>query len=359
MQYELDFYNFEKILLKNNISLEKSRKEIIFAGGPCVNTNTKPMENYIDFFILGNVENVISSVLELYTNNKDEFLKNISKIKGVYIPGLNKKIDNFDIDLDKIEYPILQPFPDRITEEFVFGRVFMLEIERGCPFACKFCLMKKFYDKVHYRSLDNIKQIIDQGVKINKVNKIIIYSPSFTHPKRKEILKYILSKGLEFSVPSLKVEYVDKELLELIKNGGQKTLTVAPECNELLRKSIGKDISDEIFFKFIDYANFYNFKKIKYYMMIGLPEQTEKDLGELVDFIELSKKRFKGELYVSINPFVPKPGMQFENHIFDKKLIKKQLMFLKKHLKVKFKVANINLSHKEWLLANSSDFRQI
>lgn len=359
-QYELDYYNFFKILKENNIPLKKPRKQIIFAGGPCINTNYKPLSAYIDFFIMGECEEVLPKVLDNY--GKKDFLEEISKIQGVFVPGISKETSTAIIeDLDKVSYPLIQPFPEEIDKSFVFGKVFMLETERGCPFSCHFCPISQIHKKTKYRSLESIKEIIDKGIAINKRDKVVIYSPSFSHPKRKEILKYLIEKNLRFSIPSIKVETIDEELLTLIKKGGQKTLTIAPECNESLRPSLNKPIPDEKFFQFVELANKLNFETIKLYFMIGLPNQTQKDLEEMIIFIRKVKNLFKKRTYISINPFVPKPKTAFSQHKFDKKTVKQQAIYIKKELNkigIKYKIPNINTSYLEWKLAFSNGLKK-
>lgn len=357
-QYEPDYYNFIKILKENNISLNpKERKQIIFAGGPCINQNPLPLLKYLDFIVIGEIEEVLPKILDEYEKNKDNkssFLSSISKFQGVYIPDISKTFSQAIIqDLDKIPYPLYQPFPEKITKNFVFGKVFMLEIERGCPFHCKFCPLSAIHKTIKFHPLEKIKQIIDQGIQLNKRDKVVIYSPSFTHPKRKEILKYILSKNLKFSVPSIKVELMDEETLTLIKQGKQKTLTIAPEANESMRFKIGKNVKDEKFFEFAALAKKLNFEKLKLYFLIGLPSQTQKDLDEMLIFIKKIKLIFPNTS-VSVNPLVPKPKTEFSNLKFNKSEIKKQTIYLKKQLskiKIKFKIPNISQSYLEYKLA--------
>jgi len=325
LQYELDMKNVFEILKKNNVGKDK----ILFAGGPCVNANYLP--DVFDFFVFGTVEKVLDEILDLYTEDKKEFLEKISKIEGVYVPGLSKQITYARLEnLDEAEYPLFQPLPEQLDGTFVFGNSFLLEIERGCPFGCKFCSIKSVYDQVQHRSIESLKEIIDKGIAINQRKKVIIYSPSFTHPKRKELLKYLLEKGLEFSIPSLRVELVDEELLELVKKGGQKTLTVAPESNERLRFEVTKQTKDEDFINFAKLASKVGFKKLKYYFMVGLPNTTQNDLIETVELVKKLKNAFTGKTYVSVNPFVPKANTAWENETFNKKEIKNQIKFLKK-----------------------------
>ena len=340
LQYAPDYHNFLK--------MRKKCTGLVFAGGPCVNMNHKTLKKYVDFFVLGEAEEIIEEVLNKYEGDKDKFLEEIKNIKGIYVPRKTKK-ESFAVveNIDEVDYPLYQPFPKKIDKSFVFGSVFMLEIERGCSFQCKFCAMPQLYGRTKYRSLENIKKIIDDGLKLNKRNKVLIYSASFSHPKRKEILKYLIKKGVKFSVPSLKVGLVDEELLELIKKGGQKTLTIAPESDEKTRFKLGKPVKDEEYFKFIDMANKVGFETLKIYFMVGV----NGNLDEVIILIEEIKKRFKKRVYVSINPFTPKPRTKLEKQIFNKKDIKKRIKYLKNNLsKIKIKFSGVHQAELDWRL---------
>lgn len=344
-QYELDYYNILKLI-------KKYSPKITFAGGPVVNSNPNLLKDKVDFLVLGEVEDILPKILNEY--GKEDFLERISKIKGVYVKNISKKFEFSDFkDLDSLPYPYYQPFPEEIDKNFVFGKPFILEIERGCPFKCKFCSLSGTYKSIRLRSLEKIKEIIDKGVRLNERDKVLIYSPSFSHTNRKEILEYLVKKGLKFSIPSIKVEFMDDKILRLIKLGGQKTLTIAPECNESLRKKIGKLTSDKQYLDFIDSAKRLDFEKIKVYLVIGLPEQTEQDIVDTVELIKKFKDRFNN-ISLSINYFVPKKNSEFQYHKFDKiknteqaKIIKQELS----KLKIKYKIANLNLAYKEYKLA--------
>ncbi len=360
-QYELDYYALPKMLSKAGISIGKEgREQILFAGGLCVNANPYALSKYMDFLVIADAELVLPKVLKAYEEKKEKlaFLQEISKIEGIFVPGVSEKPSCAYLkNLDDADYPLHQPLPLDLPKEYVFGNAFLLEVERGCPFSCKFCPMP-LRGGVRVRSLGKIKDIIDDGLKLNKREKIILYTASFTHPDRKEILKYLISKNVEFSVPSIKVELADREFLELIKKGGQKTLTIAPECGESLRLLIGKNVKDDKYFNFIGMANSLSFDTIKMYFMIGIPGMEEKNLEEMAEFIIKAKKMCNCELYVSINPFVPKPGTMLENHKFDEKAIKKQAKYLQNLLGregIRFKVQGTRQAKEEWVLAHAKE----
>ncbi|MBT3262502.1 radical SAM protein [Candidatus Woesearchaeota archaeon] len=363
-QYELDYFNFFKILDKNNIPREKEKREnwkIFFGGGPAVSLNTAPMEDYLDVFFLGDCEDSLVEVLDMYSKQLDEegkenfskksFLESVCDIEGVYVPGLTKIKSYGVVDLETAPYPLVQPLPLEDKDEFVFGKSFILELERGCPFNCEFCVIPTISGKFRYRSVEKLKKIIDEGLKINEREKVVIYAPSFVHPKQKEILQYLIDKELKFSVPSLRAEMVDEETLKLIGLGGQKSLTIAPESCERVRFDIGKKVKDEAYYSLLEKAEKLNFKKIKMYIMIGFENETEEDLVEISKFVKNCCKIFSRKISLSINTLVPKNTINSNKKPIDKKLAKSKFKKIKELLKdvgpggrIKIKFSNINSS---------------
>lgn len=342
LQYELD--------VSKAIHM-KPKQGITFAGGPVVELHTEQVAKHFDFVILGDIEAVLPSVLDAYEKDQKNFLKNIQIIQGVYIPGKNTLTRAAVKDIDSIPYPLVQPFPETIDEEYVFGKCFILETERGCPFLCHFCAIPRFYEgKMKFHSLAYLKKAIDEGLALNHVQKVVIYSPSFVHPQRKELLRFLLEKKVRVSFPSIKAEHMDLETLQLIKACGQKSLTIAPECGERLRFSINKKVKDEQYFQFVDLCNHAKIEKLKLYMMLGLPGMNTEDISEMVLFIQNMKKRFAGILYLSVNYFVPKPGTVFAQEKFDKKKLKKQEKTFSAALSsFKVKMPKLTTSYREWV----------
>lgn len=353
-QYELDYFNLFEILRQNNIPFEKDKREqIIFAGGPCVTSNSETLTRYVDFFVLGDAEDVIIKILQAYEQDqmKEHFLTTIANYPGVYVPGKTKQIVPASADLNKAPYPVYQPLPETMDKRYVFGKAFLLEVERGCPFTCKFCTIPTIYPKLKYRSVAVLTKAIQDGMKLDHREKVVMYAPSFVHPQRKALLQWLVDQQIPFSVPSLRLEYLDDDMLSLIRKGGQRSLTVAPEANERIRMLTDKNITDKAFLEMIDRAAKHGFTQIKMYFIIGLPEQTTKDLDEMIAFIEASKKRFGRRIHVSINPLVPKPKTKYEHLPFDKQRCKEHILYLNKHLDTKMKISTLKNAELEWKLA--------
>ena len=341
LQYELD--------LPKALAM-KPKQGFTFAGGPVVELHTDIVARHFDFVILGDIEATLPLVLDAYEKDQNNFLQNILAIQGVYIPGKNTLTRGEVKNIDSVAYPLVQPFPHIIDKNYVFGKCFILETERGCPFKCHFCAIPQFYEsKMKFHSLDYLKEVVDEGLSLNHVTKVVIYSPSFVHPQRKELLQYLLDKKVRVSFPSIKAEHMDLDTLKLMKACGQKSLTIAPECGERLRFTINKKVNDEQYFSFVELCNQASIEKLKLYMMIGLPGMTDEDVLELCRFVQEMKKLFHGTLYLSINYFVPKPGTVFGKEGFDKKRIKEEEKILLKALTTfKVKMPKLATSYREW-----------
>ena len=359
-QYEPDYLNFFNMLKENNIPLEKkNRSQIVFAGGPCINQNPFTLSKYLDFMVLGDSEAVMPKLLEIYedSDNQQQFLNKILKIKGVFVPDLNEPTYAVLDNLDSAPYPITQEYPKNLDKSFVFGKSLLLEIERGCPYRCKFCVIPTLTPIIRYRSYEKLIEIIDKGTRINNINKVAIYAASFVHPKRARLLRHMIENNIKFIVPSTKVEFLDEEIMTLIKKNGQVSLTIAPEADEITRKSVNKLTPDERFLEFAKLAKKLDFKKIKMYLLYGIPNQEIKDLEKTIDFVKKMKSIFPN-VYPSINPVVPKPKTAFEGLPFNKKLLKQQANYLRKELNklnIDYKLESINTAYNEYLLANSKD----
>ncbi len=385
LQYEMSYSNILAMLDMGGIPLEgKDRGEddpIIVAGGPCA-FNPEPLADFIDAFMIGDGEDVMTELNRVILERKEkklsrrECLISLAKLEGVYVPSLYSvtydeqgRISSFTpndpaapetvkkrvvVNLDETYYPEEIPVP---YTEVVFDRI-MLEIMRGCTRGCRFCQAGMLYRPVRERSLDKLIDLSEKLVASTGYEEISLSSLSSGDysclPELiRELMRRMKDKRVSISLPSLRIDSVLKESLEETQQVKKTSLTFAPEAGtQRMRDVINKGVTEEDLLGKVRDAFEGGWSSVKLYFMDGLPTETDADLDGIADLAKKvvdeyfhvpKEQRAKGlRVTVSASTFVPKPFTPFQWAAQDTipEIIRKQ-----DHLK---KVLNIKGVHFNW-----------
>jgi len=301
--------------------------------------NPKPFEEFFDFISIGEKVSLKKAFDELKKCNdlsKDEKLKRLSELDGIYVPKYPKneiKITRDNLNEEIVYTPIL-------SEKSYFSNSFVVEIERGCPKMCKFCLASHLNIPTRFVPLNKIIEAIDFGLQYS--DKLALMGAYVAgHPDFNKIIEHISTycetRPIELSISSLRADLADENLIKLLVKCNQKTATIALEAgSQRLRDYINKNLSDEQVLKTLEVAQQNGLKGMKIYTMIGLPTENQEDIVALVDLVKKMKAQVKAiggqfDITISTSTFIPKAQTPFELvERADKKTLEKHFNYLKK-----------------------------
>ncbi|MBU4484853.1 B12-binding domain-containing radical SAM protein [bacterium] len=346
--FENDYLNILKILELSKIpfrSEDRNKKHpTLITGGAAITINPNPLKDIFDALFIGEFEKVSDAFIKtlISTEDRASLLKPLSKLGHFFVPRLSEQIPskaNIDISEKNISHTVI------FTKNTEFGDMHLVEIQRGCPWKCKFCVTATCYHPPRNYDFKDVAMAIDFGLAFKK--RIGLIGPDVLgHPQIEEIVKYIKSKGATFSPASIRTERLlqKPQLVPLAVEGSNKTLTLAPEAgSERLRFFINKKTKDNDFVEAATMLINEGTNQLKLYFMIGLPSEVMDDIlsiPELVSKIRNSiKKKFR--LIIKINPFIPKPGTPFEkSKMINEKDFKNTSKILRKEIN---KISNVKL----------------
>ena len=377
ISFEPDYLNAVIALKYFNIPLDRTERDssypMIVAGGSAIFINPEPLANCMDVMFIGEGEGMANYFFDtLYKfEDKNKFLEKAASLPGIYVPEF------YDSQIDsgrQVGVSTNIDIPSRVTRHWVaeekslcthsvvhgenstFKDMALMEVTRGCIWACRFCTAGFIYRPPRLPDLnktyDSMMQTLeDQG---KTAQTIGLVGPSVTdHPQLPALAKRITDEGKTISFSSLRMETLTDELVSLILKSGQKTLTVAVDGpSERMRDVINKAATDDFIIEKCRFLTRKGILHLKIYSIVGLPHETDEDIEQFIRLIERVQEVYVdecrnlgriGRVTISLSPLVPKPGTPFQWHPMEKvKSLKKKFSRLRKalgklpHLKLSF-----------------------
>ena len=380
LQYEMSYTNIINMLDLGGVPFRSSQRTkedpFVCAGGPCA-YNPEPLAEIIDFFMMGEGEEIILEVMDKYISwkekgeSRESFLESIASIEGIYVPGFYNVSYNGDGTVKAIEprdkrYPekirkrIIKEiedvyFPEKIIVPFtdiVHDRI-MLELFRGCTRGCRFCQAGFVYRPVRERTPERLLSLAKKLEESTGYEEISLTSLSTSDYKGlKELtgglIEELEPKKVNLSLPSLRIDSFSLDLMQKAQKVRKSGLTFAPEAGtQRLRDVINKGVTEEDLLNSVTMAFNGGWSGVKLYFMQGLPTETLEDvegiaeLGEKVvgAYMRVPKeRRGKGlSIHISTSSFVPKPFTPFQWEAQDTMgVLREKQIYLKGKIKSKY-----------------------
>ena len=330
VSFELDYIHLFSMLKSSNISIEKERRlhgrPMIIAGGVAVTANREILSSIADILFLGDMEcgleEMMSTLVEYEFKNSDTVLENLAHISGCYTPSVHGLEAQERKSVEKAVLPVIHDPAHTVvlTANTEFSNMFLIEIGRGCKNSCTFCMTRCVHSPP--RSVEQKVVVGKAEMAASFTKRVGLVAPVLTdHADLSGIVRQLNHLNMKVSFSSLRADHFNEDIAGLLKDNGQSTVTFAPETgSEELRRSIGKQLKDDVLLKAVATALEYGVRRIRYYFMIGLPGETSHDIEALVKLVRKTASLFPSrgvQLVLSINPFVPKMGTAMQKeHLY-------------------------------------------
>jgi len=351
VSFENDYPNIPRMLGMSRIPFRASERNayhpLLIAGGVCPSFNPEPLAPGFDVIFVGEAEETLSGFIDEYVraHGRADILGRAVLVNGVYAPSRYEI--KYDVAGRISERIALDGAPDIIpkshvgdiswapfstsviTPETEFAEMCLIEVMRGCPWHCRFCLAGNFFGPLRMKPAEQVKAEIYEGKR--RASRIGLIGPSLSdYQGLGEILGI---EGVQFSITSLRAGSRSAELVSHIS--GHRSVSIAPEAGtERLRRVINKQVTEDEILRTVELLKDTDIENLRLYFMIGLPTETEEDIGGIVSLCRGIRALDKTKTPVlSVSPFVPKPFTPFQwSAMAGLELLKARIRTIKKTL---------------------------
>ncbi len=355
LQYEMSFTNLLNMLSLSHVALLSADRletdPFVIAGGPCA-FNPEPLADFVDLFMLGETEESLPELMEVYRKwkaekgTRDTFLRMAAGVEGVYVPKFYRVDYREDGTIDRF-YSVNPEIPDTIKKRFIkdLDHVYYpnnmvvsyvqtvhdrlsYEIFRGCTRGCRFCQAGQIYRPNREKTPETIEkgvQTLLDNTGYDELSLTSLSSGDYSQiePLITELVDTYQSKQISVSLPSLRIDSLSIDMLEEMQKVHKSGITLAPEAGtQRMRDVINKNVTEQDLITTVTSAFEKGWGRVKLYFMIGLPTETPEDISGIADlgkkvvdaFYSVPKENRNRSIQVvlSTSCFVPKAFTPFQ-----------------------------------------------
>jgi radical SAM superfamily enzyme YgiQ (UPF0313 family) len=358
LSWEMDVVNILRTLRAAGIPARRETRDerhpLLLVGGDIARMNPAALAPFVDVFALGDGERLVPAIAELLMGglDREEFLAAAARLPGFFVPAVQgpraeaagdaRVVVQQPKSRNEIGAAFEVPHTTILTPRTELADKLLIEISRGCTEMCRFCWAAYAMAPVKQYPASSILSVARQARPLTD-RAGLIATAVCDHPEIVEILEGLASLGYHIALSSIKIDAIEDRILEVLARQGERALAIAPEAgNERLRRFVNKKVPDEMLFEKARLVFARGFSRLKLYLQVGLPSETDEDVKDIVRLTrklhELAVeegKRFGRvpELVPSVNAFIPKPHTPYEDEsLRDEAYLREKLAELQREL---------------------------
>jgi len=314
--YELELSGVVEVLQLSGLAplceQRSERDPFVLCGGPLTNSNPLPLAPFADAILMGEADETVHHALDVIaaSPSKQAAREALAReVPSCFVPAVHGETLPVLGKADHEKLPAWAPIRTPDTE---LSSMFLLEDERGCSRGCSYCVMRRSTNGgMRIVPLERILALIPEDAR--KVG--LVGAAVSDHPKIVELIDTLAAQGRQVSLSSLRPDRLNDPFVAALKRAGARILTTALDApSQRLRDAIARKAKETHLLRVTQLAHAHGYQRVKLYMMLGLPGETDADIDELVRFsLELSRIH---PLALGIAPFVAKRNTPLDGEPF-------------------------------------------
>ena len=277
------------------------RHPLVLMGGPLTFSNPLPLAPFADAVILGEGEGILEEVAARIAAAPDRqrLLDELAALPGVWVPSRHGETLGPIHRCDDADLPARTQI---LTPHTELASMFLIEPERGCSRGCTYCVMR--------RSTNGGMRLVSPATVAELVparaRKVGLVGAAVTdHPRLPQILRQLVDSGREVGISSLRADRLTDEIVGLLARGGYRAITFASDgASERMRIAVERKTKERHLLHAAELARAHRMAHVKVYQMVGLPDENDDDLDELVRLTREMAKLLP--VVIGVAPFVAK-----------------------------------------------------